>query len=105
MYPPAAATNRHNATKVQLGDVLVPKDSNILVAIYAVHHDAEVWPQAEAFRPERFLPGHEELAARAPHAHIPFGGGSRMCIGYKFAIQVRPGAAWRDTKRFRSMTK
>jgi hypothetical protein len=45
-----------------------------------------------ARRPERWLPGGEALAARSPHAYLPFGGGARMCVGYKFALQV---GAWR----------
>jgi cytochrome P450 len=38
------------------------------------------------YLPERFMPGGEALAARSPAAFVPFGGGSRLCVGYKFAL-------------------
>jgi cytochrome P450 family 135 len=39
------------------------------------------FPDAEEFRPERFLDG-----SPPPYTFIPFGGGSRRCIGASFAV-------------------
>jgi cytochrome P450 len=53
----------------------------LVVNSYLVHHDAEIYPDPYAFRPERFLdqePGTYTL--------IPFGGGRRRCLGASFAI-------------------
>jgi hypothetical protein len=41
---------------------------------------------ADQFRPERFLDA-AASAARHPCAHLPFGAGPRLCIGYKLAMQ------------------
>ena len=42
----------------------------------------------EAFRPERFSP--EARAALPKGAYVPFGGGSRTCIGMRFGqLEVR----------------
>jgi hypothetical protein len=50
----------------------------------------EHWgPDPLAFRPERFLKGSPEAAARHPQAFMPFGAGPRLCIGYKLAMQAR----------------
>jgi cytochrome P450 len=39
----------------------------------------------EEFDPERFAPEHEENT-RSSCAHVPFGGGPRICIGINFAM-------------------
>ena len=49
---------------------------------YVIHRDERFWPDAEAFRPERWL---EEAPGRPKFAYFPFGGGGRVCIGESFA--------------------
>lgn len=66
--------------------ILIPKGTEMHLAIYTMHHDPRLWHKPEAFRPERFLPG-EEADTRHPNAFMPFGIGPRMCIGWRFAMQ------------------
>eukprot|EP00198_Chlamydomonas_reinhardtii_P000935 XP_001690270.1 cytochrome P450, CYP711 clan [Chlamydomonas reinhardtii] len=92
LFPPAHATTRivEAGAPLQLGGVSLPPRTPLILAIYSAHHDPAVWPRPEDFIPERFLPAsplHSEVAARVPGAHAPFGYGSRMCIGWKFAMQ------------------
>jgi cytochrome P450 len=57
-----------------VGAVLAP-------SIYLVQHRRDVWgPDADEFRPERWL-GRESPG----YTWIPFGGGTRRCIGASFA--------------------
>jgi cytochrome P450 len=49
--------------------------------IYLAHRRAETYPEPERFRPERW-PG----ARVDPHAWLPFGGGTRRCLGMAFAL-------------------
>jgi cytochrome P450 len=47
-----------------------------------------VFDEPEEFRPERFAP--EARAALPKGAYVPFGGGSRTCIGMRFGqLEVR----------------
>ena len=41
----------------------------------------DLYPEPEAFRPERFLE-----RKFAPHEYLPFGGGARRCIGAAFGL-------------------
>jgi cytochrome P450 family 135 len=52
----------------------------VLPAIAALHYREDLFPEPEAFRPERFLAERTEN-----YAWIPFGGGVRRCIGAAFA--------------------
>jgi cytochrome P450 len=54
--------------------------SFVLAAIAALHYREDTFPEPEAFRPERFLE-----AKTDNYAWIPFGGGTRRCIGAAFA--------------------
>ena len=51
-----------------------------------------MFPDPESFRPERFTP--EAKAALPKGAYVPFGGGSRICIGMRFGqLEVKVIAA------------
>ncbi len=73
----------------------------MLAAIWTLHRDAATWPEATAFRPERWLPGGEALAPTDAHAYMPFGGGARQCIGFRFAQQELRIALAEVLSRFR----
>ncbi|CAD6239999.1 unnamed protein product [Miscanthus lutarioriparius] len=86
LYPPAVATVRRAKTDVELGGCLIPRDTELLVPIMAVHHHARLWgPDATQFNPARFAKGVAQ-AATHPTAFIPFGLGARMCIGQNLAL-------------------
>ncbi|KAK3084112.1 hypothetical protein FSP39_008326 [Pinctada imbricata] len=63
--------------------VEIPAGNSVHVLIHHVNNHPDVWPDYEAFRPERFL--ESEVRKRDPFAYVPFSAGSRNCIGQKFA--------------------
>jgi cytochrome P450 len=83
LYPPAYVLPRVCAEPVSLGGYQLRPGAEVWMWVYFMHHDARWFDEPERFRPERFLP--EAEAARRPGSFIPFGAGSRACVGRHFA--------------------
>ena len=74
---------------IEIGGVEYPPGVALVISAYLVHRDPDIYPQPQAFRPERFLEGeHGEVRGRAPgkYTWIPFGGGRTRCLGASFAL-------------------
>ena len=68
------------APSFNLGEYTIPQGYSIVVALSQMHHRAQEFPDPDRFDPHRFL------GQRPPtFAHIPFGGGTRRCVGAAFA--------------------
>jgi cytochrome P450 len=65
---------------VELGGYEAPAGSVLMVSVYLLHQDPSIYPSPEEFRPERFLDEKDDAAI-----WIPFGGGTRRCLGARFA--------------------
>jgi cytochrome P450 len=75
---PIAARKAH--VPVELDGYSIPAGSVLIVPIYLIHGDPDVYPEPLEFRPERFLDGDPEGGR-----FIPFGGGVRRCLGAQLA--------------------
>jgi cytochrome P450 len=79
--PVIPVTGRRVAVPWQLGSFGVPADTGVAVSILLLHHREDLYPDPFAFRPERWLdrkPGTYEW--------LPFGGGTRRCLGAALAM-------------------
>lgn len=84
MYPPAWIGPRRSIEPFELHGVRVPGGVLVNYCSWASHHLPEVFADPFEFRPERFT--REARAALPKGAYVPFGGGSRTCIGMRFGL-------------------
>jgi cytochrome P450 len=68
------------APHFDLGDWRIPHGYTIVVGLADLHNNPELFPNPERFDPSRFV-GNRPPA----FAWVPFGGGTRRCIGAAFA--------------------
>lgn len=64
----------------QLGEWAIPRGYSIIVGIAQIHDNPDVFPDPKRFDPQRFI-GTKPAAL----SWIPFGGGTRRCVGAAFA--------------------
>ena len=72
---------RHVAAPMyELGEWRIPQGFSIMVSLLQVHRNPDLYPDPERFDPQRFL-------ATKPNTFswVPFGGGTRRCVGAAFA--------------------
>lgn len=82
LYPPAWIGPRRAVRDFEFEGATVPAGAHVNYCSWASHRLPEVFPEPEAFIPERFA--RERKAALPRGAYVPFGGGSRICIGKRF---------------------
>ena len=88
LYPPAWVGPRRAVQSFEFGGHQVPAGAYVNYSSWASHRLPDVWPEPEAFVPERFAPEAKALLPKG--AYIPFGGGSRTCIGMRFGqLEIR----------------
>ena len=80
LNPVAPVVVRLLETDLCIGGYELPAGSIAAPCIYLAHRRPDLWPDAEEFKPERFLAGRVD-----PYTFFPFGGGARYCIGAAFA--------------------
>jgi cytochrome P450 len=90
LYPPAWIGPRRAVRTFAFEGVTVPAGAPVNYSSYVTHRLPDVWDDPHEFRPERF-----ERKAELPRgAYVPFGGGSRQCIGMRFGqLEVKAIAA------------
>jgi cytochrome P450 len=75
------AIPRAVAKPVEFGSRTYHPPAHLLACIYLLHHDARIYQDPYAFRPERFLE-----APPDPRTWIPWGGGRKRCPGLHLAM-------------------
>jgi cytochrome P450 len=99
LYPPAWVGPRRSIETTEIAGVTVPGGVPVEYSSWVSHHLPDVWEDPSAFKPERFAPGAREQIPKG--AYVPFGGGSRTCIGMRFGQAEINVIAAKILERFR----
>ncbi|XP_008696610.1 cytochrome P450 3A12-like isoform X1 [Ursus maritimus] len=84
LYPIGGRLERVCKKDVEVSGVFIPKGTVVMVPVFTLHRDQDLWPEPEEFRPERFSKKNKDSIN--PYIYLPFGTGPRNCIGMRFAI-------------------
>ncbi|XP_062110628.1 geraniol 8-hydroxylase-like [Humulus lupulus] len=88
LHPPVPLLlPRRAEIDVEVCGYVVPKGAQVLVNVWAVSRDPNIWDNPNEFIPERFLESNIDVKGR--HFELtPFGGGRRICPGLPLAIRM-----------------
>lgn len=82
LYPVALFTfSRLLQKPMEVMGYHLPEGAGLVIPIYMTHQRPDLYPEPKQFRPERFLE-----RQFSPYEYLPFGGGTRRCIGSAFAL-------------------
>ncbi|NEP86864.1 MAG: cytochrome P450 [Okeania sp. SIO2C2] len=81
IYPVAILTfPRRTKQSIELQGYSLETGTMIVGSIYLTHQREDLYPEPKKFKPERFLE-----RQFSPYQYLPFGGGSRRCLGMALA--------------------
>ncbi|GAB2274006.1 hypothetical protein Dimus_008776 [Dionaea muscipula] len=84
---PFLVPRKVDADHVELSGFVVPKGAQVLVNVWAMGRDPDVWEDAHVFKPERFMESKIDYKGR-DFELIPFGSGRRICPGMPLAHRM-----------------
>ncbi len=83
LYPPITFRPRFATREATVGGRRLRRGALVMIAPWTLQRHSKWWPDPHAFKPERFMPEHEEALVQG--AYIPFGQGPHTCVGAGFA--------------------
>uniref|UniRef100_A0A8D0N0G0 Steroid 17-alpha-hydroxylase/17,20 lyase n=3 Tax=Sus scrofa TaxID=9823 RepID=A0A8D0N0G0_PIG len=70
-----------------IGEFTIDKDTDVVVNLWALHHNEKEWHRPDLFMPERFLDPTGTQLISPSLSYLPFGAGPRSCVGEMLARQ------------------
>ncbi|KAL1216789.1 Cytochrome P450 78A5 [Cardamine amara subsp. amara] len=91
MHPPGPLLSwaRLSIHDTQIGTHFIPAGTTAMVNMWAITHDEKAWPEADEYKPERFLDGQESNNFPIMGSDLrlaPFGAGRRVCPGKSMGL-------------------
>ena len=85
-FPTCGFCGLNGLEDITFKDIMISKGINMWIPIPILQQHYDLWgPDAHKFNPERFAYGIVG-ACKTPQAYMPFGVGSRVCVGQHFAM-------------------
>ena len=85
MCPSAFAVSRNfNSDVAEFAGYQVESNSRVITSIFGLHYNPKFWENPHEFNPDRFIDNEKEFKRRG--IFIPFGAGSRICLGAEFSM-------------------
>ncbi|KAF8779736.1 hypothetical protein HU200_002321 [Digitaria exilis] len=91
LHPPSPMLMPHLAMAdgAEVGGFPVPAGTKVIINLWAIMRDPAVWPEPEAFVPERFVGASDaDFRGKDMLEFMPFGAGRRACPGTPMATRV-----------------
>ncbi|KAL9117860.1 MAG: hypothetical protein Q9187_005598 [Circinaria calcarea] len=91
LSPPVATdlARRTPPQGIEIDGQMVPGNTIVSISAYTAQRDPEVFPDPEAFTPERWLIRGSDRLKDMTAVYIPFSAGSRSCIGRNVTILMQ----------------
>ncbi|XP_044261831.1 cytochrome P450 4C1-like, partial [Tribolium madens] len=86
LFPVTPVVGRRVNQNIVTDRYTLPEGSECIISILYLHRHPKIWTKPLEFNPNRFLP--EEVSKRHPYSYLPFSGGPRNCIGFKYAMMA-----------------
>jgi cytochrome P450 len=99
LAPPVWVAPRRALEDVDIEGVHIPAGAHVIVSQYVTHRDPRHFPDPDRFDPWRWRDGFERTLPRG--AYVPFGGGTRRCLGDQFALAEGRIILLEAARRFR----
>ncbi|KAH7863501.1 hypothetical protein Vadar_018263 [Vaccinium darrowii] len=85
---PLLFPKRPNKSSI-VGGYTIPKDTRVLLNVWAIHKDPQAWDDPSEFKPERFLSDASKWDYNGNNCEfLPFGSGRRICAGIPLAEKM-----------------
>ena len=76
LHPILAECARVPTVPLEILGHTIPPGQALVISIVGIHHDPAIYPEPDAFKPERFMERKYSV-----HEFLPYGGGHRRCLG------------------------
>jgi len=96
ILPASAYSQRIAQQDVTLGNAMLPRGSIVIFSQFMTHRWEAIYSEPSRFLPDRWL-----TIKPSPYEYLPFGGGSRLCLGSTLALSIMRSVLPSIWRRFR----